>query len=102
MELFLKRKFIIDAHEPIMLPSFEEICNNKKAYIKSFAIQYRNTDHFNAKVLVEPYDGWYIVQNRPNRPLKQREFDRTYSYDYKRIVIQYMIIFQQLMKLSFL
>ncbi len=35
-----------------------------------------NTDHYNAKILVEPYQGWYVVQNRPNRPLTQREFDR--------------------------
>ena len=79
-----KTKNLDDAHEPIMLPSYEEICNNKKAYAKSFHIQYLNTDHFNAKTLVEPYQGWYVVQNRPNRPLKQREFDRAYSYDYNR------------------
>lgn len=79
-----KTKNLDDAHEPVMLPSFEEICNDKKAYAKSFHIQYLNTDHFNAKTLVEPYQGWYVVQNRPNRPLKQREFDRAYSYDYNR------------------
>ena len=79
-----KTKNLDDAHEPIMLPSYEEICNNKKAYAKSFHIQYLNTDHFNAKTLVEPYQGWYVVQNRPNRPLKQREFDRAYSYAYNR------------------
>ena len=77
-----KTKNLDDAHEPVMLPSYEEICNDKKAYAKSFHIQYLNTDHFNAKTLVEPYQGWYVVQNRPNRPLKQREFDRAYSYDY--------------------
>lgn len=79
-----KTKNLDDAHEPVMLPSYEEICNDKKAYAKSFHIQYLNTDHFNAKTLVEPYQGWYVVQNRPNRPLKQREFDRAYSYDYNR------------------
>lgn len=79
-----KTKNLDDAHEPVMLPSYEEICNNKKAYAKSFHIQYLNTDHFNAKTLVEPYQGWYVVQNRPNRPLKQREFDRAYSYAYNR------------------
>lgn len=79
-----KTKNLDDAHEPVMLPSYEEICNDKKAYAKSFHIQYLNTDHFNAKTLVEPYQGWYVVQNRPNRPLKQREFDRAYSYAYNR------------------
>ena len=46
--------------------------NDKKAYAKSFYFQYLNTDHFNAKTLVEPYQGWYVVQNRPNRPLKRK------------------------------
>ena len=98
-----KTKNLDDAHEPVMLPSYEEICNNKKAYAKSFHIQYLNTDHFNAKTLVEPYQGWYVVQNRPNRPLNNESL----------IVLIHMIItvivilvissmFLQLMRLSFL
>lgn len=79
-----KTKNLEDAHEPIILPSYEEICKDKVAYAKSFQIQYLNTDHYNAKTLVEPYQGWYVVQNRPNRPLTQREFDRAYSLDYNR------------------
>ena len=79
-----KTKNLDDAHEPIMLPSYEDICKDKEAYAKSFQIQYLNTDHYNAKTLVEPYQGWYVVQNRPNRPLTQREFDRAYSLDYMR------------------
>ena len=80
-----KTKNLEDAHEPIMLPSFEEICKDKTAYAKSFQIQYLNTDHYSAKTLAEPYQGWYVVQNRPNRPLTQREFDRAYSLDYNRM-----------------
>lgn len=79
-----KTKNLEDAHEPIILPSYEEICKDKFTYAKSFQIQYLNTDHYNAKTLVEPYQGWYVVQNRPNRPLTQREFDRAYSLDYNR------------------
>ena len=68
----------------VMLPSYQEVCNDKQAYAKSFNIQYHNTDHFNAKTLVEPYDGFYIVQNRPNRPLTQMEFDDAYALPYQR------------------
>jgi uncharacterized radical SAM protein YgiQ len=68
----------------IMLPSFKEISTNKESYAKSFGIQYLNTDHYNAKTLVEPYDGFYIVQNRPNRPLTQMEMDDTYALNYQR------------------
>lgn len=73
-----------DAHEPIFLPTYEEISTSKKKYAESFNIQYQNTDHFTAKTLVETYQGWYVVQNRPNRPLTQSEFDRAYSLGYQR------------------
>ena len=68
----------------IMLPSFEEVSHSKKKYAESFKIQYLNTDHYNAKTLVEPYQGFYVVQNRPNRPLTQMEFDDTYALPYER------------------
>ena len=70
--------------EYIVLPSFEEIKNDKKAYAQSFYKQYLNTDHYASKILVEPYQGFYIVQNHPNRPLTQMEFDDAYSLPYMR------------------
>ncbi|MGM9946610.1 YgiQ family radical SAM protein [Floccifex sp.] len=68
----------------ILLPSYEEIKTNKNAYALSFQKQYLNTDHFASKILVEPYQGFYIVQNHPNRPLTQMEFDDTYALPYTR------------------
>ena len=68
----------------ILLPSYEEIKNDKKAYAKSFYQQYLNTDHYASKILVEPYQGFYIVPNHPNRPLTQLEFDDTYALPYMR------------------
>lgn len=79
-----KTKNLDDATDPVLLPSYEEICSSKQKYAESFNIQYHNTDHFNSKTLVESYQGWYVVQNRPNRPLTQREFDRAYGLDYVR------------------
>ncbi len=79
-----KTKDLSLAFEPIMLPAYEEVVRSKKAYAKSFHMQYLNTDHFNAHTLVESYQGWYVVQNRPNRPLTQSEFDRTYALPYTR------------------
>ncbi len=81
-----KTKDLSLAYEPLMLPSYEEVVANKKAYAKSFHMQYLNTDHYNAKTLVESYDGWYVVQNKPNRPLTQNEFDRAYALNYTREV----------------
>ena len=79
-----KTKDISNLNDYIMLPSYEEICEDKVAYAKGFNIQYQNTDHFNASILVEPYDGWYVVQNRPNRPLTTQEFDDAYALPYQR------------------
>lgn len=79
-----KTKDISNLKDYIMLPSYEEISTDKVAYAKSFQIQYRNTDHYNAKMLIEPYEGWYVVQNIPNRPLTTQEFDDTYALPYER------------------
>ncbi|WP_317315945.1 YgiQ family radical SAM protein [Amedibacillus dolichus] len=70
--------------EYIMLPSYEEICKDKKTYAKSFLTQYENQDAINAKMLIEPYEGWYVVCNQPPLPLTQEQMDFTYSLPYER------------------
>lgn len=79
-----KTKDLSVAYDPIILPDFNSVKNSKKEYAKSFKIQYMNTDHFNARTLVEPYEDCYVVQNRPNRPLTQQEFDDAYALPYMR------------------
>ena len=68
----------------IMLPSFKEICQDKITYAKSFSIQYENTDAVLSKVLIEPYDDIYVIQNKPSMPLTTSEFDNSYSLPYMR------------------
>lgn len=68
-----------------ILPSYEELKNDRLNYAKSFYTQYCNTDPFSGKRLVEPYsDHCFIVQNPPAKPLGQQEMDRVYSYPYMR------------------
>lgn len=68
-----------------MLPSYDDICSDKKQYAKSFYIQYQNTDSVTAKRLVEPYsDHLYIVQNPPAAPLTELEMDDVYALPYMR------------------
>lgn len=67
-----------------MLPHFNDVKSDKKSYNHSFMIQHHNIDAISAKVLVEPYDGWYVVQNQPALPLTQEEMDFTYSLPYER------------------
>lgn len=80
-----KTKDLNNFQEYIILPSYEKIKKDKVQYAESFMQQYRNTDYYTAKTLVEPYgDSWYIVQNKPPKPLTQAELDRIYSLPYMR------------------
>ena len=79
-----KTKDISLIPDAIVLPSFEEVKNDKVMYAKSFQIQHENIDAIAAHVLIEPYDGWYVVQNKPPLPLTQQEMDFTYSLPYER------------------
>ena len=68
-----------------LLPSYEQLCENKKAYADSFRIQYENTDAFSGKVLIEDYGNrGYVVQNPPAKPLSQKEMDEVYAFPYAR------------------
>lgn len=59
-----------------MLPSFDDMQADKLNYARSFAVQYRNSDPFTGKRLVEPYsDHEFVVQNPPAAPLTQAELD---------------------------
>ena len=74
-----------ETEDAIRLPAFEEIKTDKKSYAKSFAIQYKNTDPFAAKRLVETYDGsLYVVQNPPQKPMTMQEMDDVYALPYMR------------------
>ncbi len=68
-----------------MLPPFPEMQVDKLAYARSFAVQYRNSDPFTGKRLVEPYsDHEFVVQNPPASPLTQEELDAVYRLPYAR------------------
>ena len=68
-----------------MLPSWDELNEDKLNYAKSFNVQYQNMDSITATRLVEPYpDGIYVVQNPPSSPLSTEEMDAVYYLPYAR------------------
>ncbi len=78
-----KCKDLDRVYEPILLPSFDEVKEDKKTYAESFAVQYENTDPFTARPLAEFYGSrGYIVQNPPAKPLTQTEMDDVYALPY--------------------
>ncbi len=71
--------------DPVVLPDYETVRSDKRAYAESFWMQYQNTDPFTAKVMAEPYGNHgYIVQNPPAKPLTQQEMDDVYDLPYMR------------------
>jgi len=57
---------------------------SKLRFQASFAIQYKNTDPFSAKRLIEPYGDRIVVQEPPAFPLNRQELDAVYALPYER------------------
>ena len=68
----------------LVLPSYEQLKENKRSYAESFKIQYGNCDPFTAKRLAEPCGKLYVVQNPPQKPLTTEEMDAVYALPYCR------------------
>ncbi|MFW6363078.1 MAG: YgiQ family radical SAM protein [Spirochaeta sp.] len=69
----------------IELPSFSRITEDRRAYAEGFSLQYRNTDPFSAKPLIERYpSGETVVQMPPQMPLSTEIFDSLYELPFAR------------------
>ena len=68
----------------IYLPSYDDVLADKANYVKSFQIQYKNTDAITGKPLIEKYQNCFIVQNPPEFPLSQEEMDAVYALPFMR------------------
>ena len=80
-----KTKDADSVYDGLLLPSFSEICEDKRIFAKSFYTQYQNTDAFTAKRLIEPYgEKAFVVQNPPSKPLSTSEMDHVYSLPHMR------------------
>ena len=80
-----KTKTLDNLSDYINLPSYDEIVKDKRIYAESFYTQYKNTDPFTAKILVEKAkEKLYVVQNPPAKPLTTMEMDDVYALPYMR------------------
>ena len=71
-------------YDAIYLPEYDALLEDKRNYVKSFQIQYKQTNHVLAKPLVEKYQRHYIVQNPQAEPLTMEEMDEIYSLPFQR------------------
>lgn len=67
-----------------VLPSFEEVAEDKKAYAEAFKIQYNEQDAISGRILVQKHGDRYLVQNPPSMPMSVSELDKVYALPYER------------------
>ena len=66
----------------ILLPDFETLRRNKKAYASATATQYREQDAVRGRPLYQQHGLRFVKQNPPMRPLTTEEFDHVYELPY--------------------
>jgi len=80
--------FIADGLESLydyeILPSYQEVKNNKKQYAYAYKIEYLEHDPIRGQQLVQQHGNRYLVQNPPVEPLSQEELDHIYTLPYQR------------------
>jgi uncharacterized radical SAM protein YgiQ len=72
--------------EHLNLPSFDQVIDDKKQFIKMFHTFYQNNDSVTAKGLCQLHGNRYLIQNPPANNLTQEEIDKIYNLDYERDV----------------
>lgn len=65
----------------LILPSFEEVKNDKPKFAEAFALFYKNQSH---KIIAQKQDSRYFVQI-PSETLSQKELDAVYNLPFKRV-----------------
>lgn len=72
--------------DAIILPSYEEVCENKAAFWEMFKAFAANADAAYGRRLAQQHGDRWLVQNPPARDLTSEELDRVYEFPYERDV----------------
>lgn len=68
----------------IVIPSFEEVSNDKKVYAAAHMQVLKEQDDIYGKCLIQKHGDVYVVQNEPARLLTTEELDKVYDLPYER------------------
>lgn len=68
----------------VMVPSFEEVSTDKKAYGDAYKLEYYEQDSINGRTIIQKHGDRYLVQNPPQENLTQEEMDLVYDLPYTR------------------
>lgn len=59
--------------------SYSDVAKDKLKYAESFMIQYQNQDPFSGNTVIQQHGLYYLVQNKPAKPLDRKTLDKVYS-----------------------
>lgn len=68
-----------DFDQAEVLPSFTEMATDRLAYARGTKIINQSNNAFDERIRIQPYKDHYLVQNQPQPPLSQLEFDDLYE-----------------------
>lgn len=69
----------VNPDNAIILPSYEEVLESKEAYAKGTALIYHSNNAYDPKIYAQKTGDRYLIQNPPQMPLSQKEFDALYD-----------------------
>lgn len=73
-----------DMNNSVLIPSFEECAESKRAYADSCRIQYYEQNPYMGKTLAQKHGDKYLIQNPPSPPLETDELDEVYALPYMK------------------
>ena len=68
----------------VLIPSFEEMVQNKDKFNAAFKIIYSESDSVSGKAIIQKCGDRFIVQYPPAQPLSTEEIDKIYALPYMR------------------
>ncbi|MBW6409451.1 YgiQ family radical SAM protein [Clostridium weizhouense] len=68
----------------IEIPSYKDVCADKKKYAEASKVQYLEQDPVRGKIIVQKHANKYLVQNKPQLPLNRKELDEVYDLPYMK------------------
>ena len=68
----------------LVLSSFEKVSEDKIEYAKAFLLQSEEQDDIYGKKIIQKQRNKYLVQNKPQKILTQKEMDKVYSMPFER------------------
>ena len=75
---------LLSKKDCIVIPSFEEVCDDKKVYATAHMQVLKEQDDIYGKCIIQKHGDVYVVQNEPAKQLTTEELDVIYDLPYER------------------